>query len=66
MCVCVLVGGWVASVVCVDDGPFSGQGEQRMMCVCVCVHAPVPAFLTPALFGPLLISDLWSDFKLKN
>ena len=55
MCVCRLA--W----------PFRGQGEQRMMmCVSVCMHAPVPAFLTPALFGPLLISDLWSDFKLKN
>ena len=36
------------------------------VCVSVCVHAPVPAFLTPALFCPLLISDLLSDFKLKN
>ena len=66
VCVCWRAGGWVASVVCVGDSPFRGQGQQRMMCVSMCVHAPVSAFLTPALFGPLLISDLWSDIKLKN
>ena len=37
-CACVLVGGWPQS--CVGDGPFRGQGEQRIMCVCPCACIP--------------------------